>query len=98
MYSYNVLIHTNCNVIITECTVEGQNKVDCAIDERCAYTCDNRNNSIHCPFRCVVRGCQCPEGTVINELINKCVELSMCPSSRFISICTWYIAMHTYNY
>lgn len=60
--------------------------MDCAIDERCAYTCDNRNNSIQCPFPCVIKGCQCPEGQVVNELTNECVEPAQCPASKLYNI------------
>lgn len=57
--------------------------MDCAIDERCAYTCDNRNSSIQCRFPCVVKGCQCPDGKVVNKLTNKCVAPIECPASKF---------------
>lgn len=57
--------------------------MDCARDQRCRYTCDNRNNSIRCRFPCIVKGCQCPEGQVVNELTNECVEPAMCPASKF---------------
>ena len=60
--------------------------MECAIDERCAYTCDNRNYSIQCSFPCVVKGCQCPEGQVVNELTNECVEPSKCPASKLFSM------------
>jgi len=81
-----------CNLII-ECTIKGQVKMDCALDERCANTCDNRNNSIQCPFPCVVRGCQCPEGKIVDELTNECVEPAKCLPSMFSMI--YLICMYT---
>ena len=34
-----------------------------------------------CPLVCVVNGCECPAGTVINEETNSCVPPSDCPGT-----------------
>lgn len=91
--SYIMAKYVNTSLYSAECTVEGQIKMDCGIDKRCAYTCDNSNTSIQCSFPCIARGCQCPDGTVVNKLINKCVKHEECPPSEFPLVwCT-----HTYN-
>ena len=84
--------------LIIECTITGQVKMDCALDERCANTCDNRNNSIQCPFPCVVRGCQCPEGKIVDKLTNECVEPAKCLPSMFSMIYLINIIMYVYCY
>ena len=48
--------------------------MNCAVDPRCQHNCENKDNFIQCLLPCVVNGCQCPEGQVVNELTNECVE------------------------
>ena len=51
----------------------------CASDKSCHLTCENQNTSIVCPLVCNLNGCQCPDGTVIDEDKNQCVEPTECP-------------------
>ena len=66
--------------MITDCPVTGQERSDCA--SPCNATCSNYRDLI-CPTRCVVNGCQCPTGTVINEETNSCVAIASCPVCKF---------------
>ena len=63
------------------CTVEGQVYLQEAPPPECQPTCSNP--MIHCPNIAARPGCVCPEGTVIDEIQNRCVPLSQCskPSS-----------------
>ena len=42
----------------------------------CPVTCSEPD--ISCPHQCVA-GCGCPEGQVIDEALNKCVNTTECP-------------------
>ena len=62
---------------ITACPVGGQIRVGCG--SACNMTCANMNMGIACPDVCIINGCQCPDGTVIDEQSNTCVVPSDCP-------------------
>ena len=62
---------------ITGCPIEGQTRMECA--SACNITCANVNTTVLCPQVCVVNGCQCPSGTVIDEQTNTCIAPSNCP-------------------
>jgi len=64
---------------ITACLVAGQVNSECA--SVCNITCANMNTPQVCPLVCVVNGCECPAGTVINEETNSCVPPSDCPGT-----------------
>ena len=64
------------------CPVKGQVRVDCATT--CVVTCANMNSLSFCPEICQLNGCECPQGTVINEKINTCVRPADCNSTRGI--------------
>ena len=64
------------------CPVKGQVRVDCA--SSCVITCANMNSLQFCPESCQLNGCECPQGSVINERINTCVWLADCNSTTGI--------------
>ncbi|XP_065920034.1 kielin/chordin-like protein [Dysidea avara] len=59
------------------CLVAGQVHMQCA--SPCDLTCLNMNSPPPCPAICVINGCQCPHGTVIDDLTNSCIPPSECP-------------------
>ena len=69
-------------LLTTACPVGGQVRVECA--SACNTTCANVNESVVCLDVCVVNGCQCPSGTVIDEQTNMCVSPPDCPSTGSI--------------
>ena len=70
--------------------MQGQVRRLCASDPSCHATCSNRFYPIPCPRICVVGGCECPMGTVIDEDSNMCVPPNECPASTY-DIYTTYI-------
>ena len=69
--------------------MKGQVRVDCATS--CVITCANMNTLQVCTESCQLNGCQCPQGSVINEEINTCVRPSDCNSTTGIIIDLTYI-------
>ena len=47
----------------------------------CNTTCANMDSLLICPQVCIINGCQCPSGTVIDEQSNTCVARSDCPTA-----------------
>ena len=62
------------------CPIQGQVRSRCASDPSCHTTCENRFTPRPCPTICVIGGCECPRGTVINEDSNMCVPPDECPT------------------
>ena len=62
--------------MVTDYPIAGQERVSCALG--CSITCSNYLNTA-CPAICVMNGCQCPAGSVINEVTNACVPMTNCP-------------------
>ena len=62
---------------IIVCPIKGQIRKECASHPSCHQTC-NSTGSISCPAVCIVNGCECPPGTVIDEDKRKCVPQSEC--------------------
>ena len=62
---------------ITACPIEGQIRKECASHPSCHRTC-NITGPIACPRVCVVNGCECPAGQVIDEDGNECVTPNEC--------------------
>ena len=60
---------------IVGCPVKGQVFTKCA--SACPPTCTNPKPI--CTRQCVPR-CQCPRGTVINQLSRKCIRVKDCPT------------------
>ena len=62
------------NFILSDCPVKGQVFNECG--SACPPNCTTPNPI--CTRQCVPR-CECPRGTVINELTNTCVRTNKCP-------------------
>ena len=58
---------------------------NCTADPGCATTCTNRFFFRVCPLVCG-GGCECPDGTVIDEDQNECIPVDKCPESMITSI------------
>ena len=73
------MLHTviTWSVLITACPIKGQIRKECASHPNCHGTC-NTTEPLPCPFVCVVNGCECPEGTIIDEDKNECVTPNEC--------------------
>ena len=56
-------LHDN---LITACLIKGQVRRECASHPGCHQTC-NSTGPVACPAICIVNGCECPNGTVIDE-------------------------------
>ena len=65
------------NLNYIACPVQGQIRRLCASHPRCHRTCNNIG-PIACPRVCIINGCECPLGTVIDEATNKCVRPKEC--------------------
>jgi len=61
------------------CPVKGQIRMECVPPAICAQTCDNYDLLQECPPECGNFDCACPNGTVIDEDKNECVDRSECP-------------------
>jgi len=61
------------------CPIEGQIRKECASDPSCHLTCEKPVGGI-CPLVCIINGCECPAGTVIDEDIGECVAPKECGS------------------
>ena len=48
------------------------------------------NTLLVCPAVCVVNGCQCPSGMVIDEQNNTCVAPAACPTTESIPLLVSY--------
>ena len=64
-----------------QCTIEGQVYTDCAPPSGCQTTCSYPFN--FCKQVCT-KDCVCPQGTVIDEIKQKCVPESQCSKSMYI--------------
>ena len=63
--------------MIIACPIKGQVRMECASPPSCHRAC-NRTGPIACPAICIVNGCQCPPGTVIDWDKNECVLPRQC--------------------
>ena len=80
----------------TECPFEGQNRTGCAPHPDCTKYCNDTDEPLKsCLESCVVNGCECPNGTVVDEEKNACVPLSECPGMSFVYCLT--IIVHCLN-
>ena len=77
--------------LIAVCPVKGQVRSECASHPSCHHTCNNTNDPLPCPRVCIVNGCECPNGTVIDEDTNECVAPSEC-EGMYNKSCSY---MHT---
>ena len=76
-----IVIYSLCEDLIAVCPVKGQIRKECASLPSCHRRC-NSADLIACPKVCVENGCECPEGTVIDEVINECVAPSQCSGTH----------------
>lgn len=83
MYATNKLVIGFIIFEYVACPVQGQVRSRCASDPSCHVTCEDRFIPRPCPRICVVGGCECPRGTVINKNLNMCVLLEECPTSMY---------------
>ena len=73
-----------CVTLIAACPVKGQVRKECAAHPDCHRTCNNTHDpTIVCPLVCIVNGCECPEGTVIDEARNECVTPKECKGTQY---------------
>ena len=70
---------------IIACPVKGQVRKECASHPSCHQTCNN-TGPFACPAICVVNGCECPPGTVIDEDINECVTPRECEGIKSLNL------------
>jgi len=56
--------------------------MECAPPVICAPTCDNYDMPQACPPRCESFECVCPNGKVIDEDKNECVNQNECPGMQ----------------
>lgn len=66
------------SIYFTVCTIKGQVIQECALNPNCTTTCNNTNEA--CVYSCIPYGCQCPNGTVVDEANNECIATSECPT------------------
>ena len=60
------------------CPIDGQIRKFCASHPNCTKTCSNTNGSAMCPEICIFNGCECPNGTVVDEKNKECVLPNNC--------------------
>ena len=76
---FGVLVILSTYVSLTAaCPVKGQVRRRCAAHPSCHHTCNNTNDPLICPQVCIINGCECPNGTVIDEDTNECVTPREC--------------------
>ena len=67
-------------IYFTECTIKGQIIKQCASYPNCTKTCNNTLGSIACAQICLPNGCDCPDGMVVDEENNECIDINDCPT------------------
>ena len=70
-------VHHYSALTVESCPIEGQVFTTCGT--ACPPTC-SEPGPVACTTQCVV-GCQCPVGTVLDDLQQKCVNLDQCGMS-----------------
>ena len=66
---------------ITVCPIKGQIRKECASHPSCHQTC-NSTGPTACPAVCIVNGCECPYGTVVDVAKRECVPRSECEGTH----------------
>ena len=59
--------------------------MECASHPSCHGRC-NRNDTTICPLICIVNGCECPNGTIIDEAKRECVAPRECSGTPIFYI------------
>ena len=67
--------------LIAVCPIKGQIRKECASHPSCARTCNSTDPTI-CPAVCIINGCECPDGTVIDKDKNECVAPRECEGNN----------------
>ena len=73
-----------------ECPIVGQTRKLCATSENCTRTCQNLKGTLeYCNGNCTRFGCECPNGTVVNDITKECVNPKYCPlnEGKFYNYC-----------
>ena len=65
----------------TACPIKGQIRSECASHPSCHQACNSTGPTV-CPAICVVNGCECPAGTVIDWDKNECVRPRECEGTQ----------------
>ena len=67
---------------LTECPIKGQVRYECASHPRCHRTCNDRPDPTICPLSCIINGCECPRGTVVDFSKLECVPENECEGTH----------------
>lgn len=71
--------------LLPPCSIKGQSRKECALHPNCTMTCKDIGEPLRvCAESCVVNGCECPNGTIVDEEKSECVPLSECPGMYII--------------
>ena len=65
--------------------MKGQIRKECAAPASCHRTCNSTDGGV-CNAICIINGCECPDGTVIDEEKNECVAISECKGMYMLII------------
>ena len=88
MIVYNNMINSklsfNCITLNIGCPIKGQIRKECASHPSCHLSCNNTEPG-PCPLVCIINGCECPTGTVIDEEKNECVAPNECTAGMYYS-------------
>ena len=71
------------------CPIKGQIRKECASHPDCHQACNTTEPTV-CPAVCIVNGCECPNGTVIDETIKQCIASSECKGMYTTTHCCLY--------
>jgi len=63
------------------CPIKGQIRKECASDPSCQQAC-NSTGPTFCPYICIINGCECPTGTVIDWEKQECVPPNRCEGTQ----------------
>ena len=87
MFTYIIMysvIYLKVSSIIV-CPIKGQVRKECASHPSCHQAC-NSTGPVACPRICIVNGCECPTGTVIDWDKNECVYPRQC-KGKYVHMC-----------
>ena len=78
----NFVNHMKCVILITACPIKGQVRLECARHPSCHGRCNRNDNNTICPLVCIVNGCECPNGTIIDDVKKECVAPNNCTGTH----------------
>ena len=70
--------------LVSTCPIKEQIRKECASHPNCTITCTNTDKPVDCPEGCIFIGCECPNGTVVDEEKDACVPPSECPGTSIL--------------